>query len=627
MKTCFPLVGLVLIVTALWTEACDSNPLAAPVPVAAVTVTPDSAMLAMAGTMQLTATPEDASGKPLPDRAVTWQSSDGAVATVSAKGLVAAVTTGRATITASSERKSGSATITVSTGPLASVTVVPGAASLSQGDSLQLHSILRDSVGDTLGGRSVVWSTGAASVATVSAAGLVKGVGIGRVTVSATSEGKQGNASIAVLQAPSVGHIDIVNLPSDLAPGATLQLRTLFRDLNGNVLPSGPAVTWSSDNASAATVDPTTGVVTGVAGGTATITAQADRFSPGHGAVYVLALARVTETDLGDLGGGAATAYGINNGGVVVGLSTTASGQSHAFRWTAGGGMVDLGTLGGASSIALAINEVGQVAGNAVTTSGAQHAFLWSSAQGMQDLGVLPGGTSSGGIAINAGGAVAGSADDGSGANRAVRWSAAGVIQQLGTSADTAQAQGINDAEQVVGTAFASSEACNTSGCNVVTGSFAFSWTAAAGLVDLGLGWNSDALAINSRGDIVGDLIASATGNAITAYLRSAAGSLQLLAFLPGGSYGVTAVNSNGQVAGVARSVSFYAPHPVFWLDANTVELLSVSLGGASGVNDLQQIVGTVTDNGRQRAKLWTLSSMAPSKPRAGAASLRKHLP
>src|SRR5690348_17029790 len=188
MKRCFCLVGLVLVAAALWTEAC-SNP-AALTPVAVVRVTPDSATLAMAGTMQLTAIPEDASGNPLPGRAVAWQSSDGAVATVSGKGVVAAVTAGRATITATSEQKSGSATITVSTGPLASLTVVPGAASVSQGDSLQLQAIPLDAVDDTLSGRSVVWSTSAPNVATVSAAGLVKGVGIGRVTVSATSEGK-----------------------------------------------------------------------------------------------------------------------------------------------------------------------------------------------------------------------------------------------------------------------------------------------------------------------------------------------------------------------------------------------------------------------------------------------------
>ncbi len=622
MKTCFLVVGLILLVAALWTEAC-SNP-AAPVPVAVVRITPDSATLAMAETTQLTATPEDASGHPVPDRAVTWRSSDGAVATVSGKGLVAAVTAGKATITATSEQQSGSATITVSTGPLASVTVLPGAASLYQGDSLQLRSILRDAVGDTLSGRSVAWSTSAANVATVSAAGLVKGVAIGRVTISATSEGKQGNAILAVLQAPIVGNIYIGNLPGELAPGATLQLHAFFRDFNGNALP-GSAVTWSSDSTRLATVDPTTGVVTGIAGGVATITAQADRFSPGHGSLYVLSLASVTETDLGDLGGGTATAHGINNGGVVVGVSTTTSGSNHAFRWTAGNGMVDLGTLGGASSYAFAINEVGQIAGGSVTASGAWHAFLWSTAQGMQDLGILPGGTSSGGIDINGAGEVVGSSDDGSGALRAVRWSAAGVIEQLW--ADTAQAQGINDAEQVVGTAFATSEVCYTSGCDFVTNPFAFSWTAAGGLVDLGLGWNSDAIAINSRGDIVGDLLGPGT-NATTAYLKSAAGSLQVLAFLPGGSYGVaTAVNTNGQVAGVARSVSFYAPHPVFWLDANTVELLSVSTGSAFGVNDLQQIVGTVTESGRQRAKLWTLTTTSPTKPRAGAATSRRRVP
>src|ERR1700682_1286437 len=60
-------------------------------------------------------------------------------------------------------------------------------------------------------------------------------------------------------------------------------------------------------------------------------------------------------TDLGTLPGGttsAATALNVN--GQVVGSADTANGATHAFSWTALGGMVDLGTpgLGGTNSAA-----------------------------------------------------------------------------------------------------------------------------------------------------------------------------------------------------------------------------------------------------------------------------------
>jgi probable HAF family extracellular repeat protein len=83
-------------------------------------------------------------------------------------------------------------------------------------------------------------------------------------------------------------------------------------------------------------------------------------------------------TDLGTLPGGyESIAYGINNRGQVVGYSTTASGEYHAFLWE-DGEMTDLGTLGGAYSVAYGINSRGQVVGYSASASGENHAVLWS---------------------------------------------------------------------------------------------------------------------------------------------------------------------------------------------------------------------------------------------------------
>jgi hypothetical protein len=82
-------------------------------PVASVTVTPATASVAVGQTVQLAATPKDASGNALAGRVVTWASSAPAMATVNASGLVTGVAAGAATITATSEGQSGTAPITV----------------------------------------------------------------------------------------------------------------------------------------------------------------------------------------------------------------------------------------------------------------------------------------------------------------------------------------------------------------------------------------------------------------------------------------------------------------------------------------------------------------------------------
>jgi probable HAF family extracellular repeat protein len=102
--------------------------------------------------------------------------------------------------------------------------------------------------------------------------------------------------------------------------------------------------------------------------------------------------------DLGDLGGGEATipdmAAGggspINRRGDVVGASSTASGDHHAFLWR-DGHMTDLGTLGGPSSWATAVNDSGQVVGASLTAEGEAHAFAWQDGR-MVDLTALAGG-------------------------------------------------------------------------------------------------------------------------------------------------------------------------------------------------------------------------------------------
>ncbi|WP_052882052.1 HAF repeat-containing PEP-CTERM protein [Kiritimatiella glycovorans] len=78
----------------------------------------------------------------------------------------------------------------------------------------------------------------------------------------------------------------------------------------------------------------------------------------------------------------------INSSGVVVGDSTVAEDQGHAFIWQSGT-LTDLGTLGGAESDAFGINEANVVVGTANTADGSSRAYVYSGLTGMIDLNSL----------------------------------------------------------------------------------------------------------------------------------------------------------------------------------------------------------------------------------------------
>ncbi|MGE5801665.1 MAG: Ig-like domain-containing protein, partial [Gemmatimonadota bacterium] len=222
------------------------------VPVASVTVAPATVSLRVGATAQLSATTKDSGGAVLPGRSVTWSSNATGVATVSSSGLVTAGSAGSATITATSEGKSGGAAITVTVVPVASVTVSPATANINVAATQQLTVVTKDSAGNVLSGRSVTWASNTVGVATVSAAGLVTAVAVGSAAITATSEGKSDTASITVTFVP-VAAVTVSPSTASVNTGAFVQLTATLKDANGNTL-TGRAVSWASGSTAIATV-------------------------------------------------------------------------------------------------------------------------------------------------------------------------------------------------------------------------------------------------------------------------------------------------------------------------------------------------------------------------------------
>ena len=132
---------------------------------------------------------------------------------------------------------------------------------------------------------------------------------------------------------------------------------------------------------------------------------------------------------------GQSVAYSINDQGMVVGQSDDASVNRKAVLWIldAGGtvtaGPVELGTLGGASSAAYYVANDGSIVGEAMDVLGRNRAVLWkvdlagNILIGPVDLGTLPSDTTAVALGINASGVVVGTSGGSvSGVTRAVSW-------------------------------------------------------------------------------------------------------------------------------------------------------------------------------------------------------------
>jgi len=235
-------------------------------------------------TANVTAEVFDRSNAMLTDRILTWSSSNTSAASVDQQGTVTALSPGQTTIRAAlAGRTTGpEGTILLTVGSLTSVSVAPPSSTIGVGAQVQLAATVQPPSAP----QSVTWSTGDQTIATVDNTGNVTGIGRGTTTITATSTvdpSRMGASTITVLGVIGIAVAPTVD--SVRVNGTTQFLATVNAD--GGV---STAATWSSLDPPVATVNPATGLATGVSPGMATIraTAAADVTKVADATLHVL---------------------------------------------------------------------------------------------------------------------------------------------------------------------------------------------------------------------------------------------------------------------------------------------------------------------------------------------------
>lgn len=236
-----------------------------PIPVTGIMISPSPANVQIGLTAKLTANfiPSNAS-----HQQVTWSSSDPSIISVNASGTVTGVSFGTVTITATSDEGGFTATSLVTVIPLSvrDITVNPGTATIASDGTIQLSVSF---IPSNAGNKQVTWSTTNAGIVVVNSTGFVEAVKSGSAYIFATSLDGNHKSSCRITVSPAkVTGITMAETAQTFINN-TVQLNAVLQPSNA----TNKQITWTSSDQTIATVS-SAGLVTGVALGTAVITAK-----------------------------------------------------------------------------------------------------------------------------------------------------------------------------------------------------------------------------------------------------------------------------------------------------------------------------------------------------------------
>lgn len=213
-------------------------------------------------TLKATIKPDNATSK-----YVSWTSSNTKVATVTSKGVVKGLKTGKTTITAATANGEFKASCVITViKPVTSVSLDKSSVTINVGKTTTLTPTVKPSSASI---KTVTYSSSDNDVATVSSKGVItaKGPGYATITVKTKDNSKTDTCRVLVIQ--PVKSVKLNKTSGTLEVGKTYTLKATVSPSNA----SNQSVKWSTSNKKVATVS-SSGKITAVGNGTATITCK-----------------------------------------------------------------------------------------------------------------------------------------------------------------------------------------------------------------------------------------------------------------------------------------------------------------------------------------------------------------